>query len=107
MPRYDYQCPECLREREVVKPISQLDESELCEKCQKQMVRVLTAVQLSPKIKLFEPHFNHGLGRRVNSQRDINEELKKIKGETGKEIVEVGNDNLDSVKKTYKKYTVD
>lgn len=107
MPTYSYSCPECLRETEVVKPVSRLDDSELCDKCKKQMVRILTAVQLSPKIKLFEPHFNHGLGKEVHSQRDINEELRRIKGETGKEIVEVGTDNLQSVKKNYKKYTID
>lgn len=107
MPKYQYECPECLKETEVVKPVSRIDETELCEKCQKQMVRILTAVQLSPRIGVFEPHFNYGLGRRVNSQREINEELKRIKGETGKEMVEVGNDTLESVKKTRKKYTLD
>ena len=99
MGRYDYECVECLRVVEVTKPISQLDDRELCPKCKKAMVRVLTAVQLSPKIKQFEPHFNHGLGKEVYSQRDIKEELRRIKGETGKEIVEVGTDNLQSIKK--------
>jgi putative FmdB family regulatory protein len=107
MPRYQYSCPECLKEIEVVKSIAQLEERELCDKCKKRMVRILTAVQLSPKIRVFNPHFNHGLGRHVESQRDINEEIARIKGETGKEIVEVGTDTLDSVKKTYKKYTLD
>ena len=32
------------------------------------MICVLTAVQLSPKIAPFNPHFNYGLGRRVESR---------------------------------------
>jgi putative FmdB family regulatory protein len=107
MPKYAYECGKCHVEAEVIKPVSRLDEREICPKCQKEMIRVLTAVQLSPKIKPFEPHFNHGLGKKVHSQRDINEELRRIKGETGKEIVEVGTDNLESVKKSYKKYTLE
>ena len=105
--RYDYECVECLKTIEVTKSLSQLEDKELCPKCKKKMVRVLTAVRLSPRIGVFEPHFNHGLGKAVYSQRDVKEELRRIKGETGKEIVEVGTDTLQSVKKQRKKYTID
>ena len=105
--RYIYECPKCFEEYEIVKPVDRLDEVERCSKCQSSLNRIITAVQLSPKIKPFEPHFNYGLGRRVSSQRDIDEHLRKIKGDTGREIVEVGTDTLESVKKTRKKYTID
>lgn len=108
MPRYTYECPKCLKEHEVTKSVKQIEDVEKCPKCKVKMARILSAVRLSPRIGVFEPHFNHGLGKEVYSQRDVNEELRRIKGETGKEIVEVGNDTLQSIKKpARKKYTLD
>jgi hypothetical protein len=79
---------------------------ELCPQCTCQAERVYTPPQISPSAKAFEPHFNYGLGKEVLRKNDIKEELARIKGETGKEIVEVGSDSLGSVKQQKQKYTI-
>lgn len=107
MPTYLYECSSCCSAEEVVKPISQIDEQELCTTCAKPMNRIITAVQISPTAKAFEAHHNWAFGKVVTSKRQLEEERRRVSGETGREIVEVGTDDLKSVKKTKKKYTVD
>lgn len=80
---------------------------ECCHVCSVPAERIYTVPQISPTAKAFEAHFNYGLGKEVHSKRDISEELRRIKGETGKEIVEVGTDNLQSVKTQRKTYSID
>jgi len=106
-PTYAYECQYCKFGLEQIKSIAQSDEKVDCPKCRLQMLKVIQATQLSPKIKPFEPHFNYGLGKVVTSHRDINEHIRRVKGEKGKEIVEVGNDKLESVKVKRKAYTLD
>jgi hypothetical protein len=37
--------------------------------------------------------FNPGLGKAFSGEREMREHLKRIEGETGKKLVEMGNDN--------------
>jgi hypothetical protein len=71
------------------------------------MNRVMTPVRINTSGCQFEAHHNHAFGKVVHSKRDIQNEIARIKGETGKEIVEVGSDNLKSIKKKRKAYTID
>jgi len=50
--------------------------------------------QIINKTKRYEG-FNIGLGRAFNGERDLREHLKRIEGDTGKRIEEMGNDNPD------------
>ena len=104
MPTYVYE--HCEETFEVVKPMAEASSEEVCPKCGGVAEKVFTAPQISPTAKAFEAHFNHGLGKVVSSRRDIKNELGRIKSETGKEIVEVGTDTLQSVKKTRKSYEI-
>lgn len=103
MPIYIYACKEH-EGFEVVKPMSESSRPEKCPQCSADAVRVYLPAQISPAAKAYEPHWNYGLGKEIINKRQVKEELAKIKGETGKEIVEVGSDNLQSVKKKFKSY---
>lgn len=108
MPTYEYQCEDCLTFTDVYKPMSESGSLELCSQCQKPMQRIIGLVQMNlSTAKVFEPHFNPAFGKKMYSPHDIKEEIRRIKGETGKEIVEVGNDSLQSIKKKRQAYTLD
>lgn len=71
------------------------------------MEKIITPVQLNHSVCHFEPHYNYGLGTVVTSKRSQDEALRRLRGETGKDIVEVGNDDLKSIKPQFHKYDVD
>ena len=108
MPTYEYECPTCESLHEVIKRISQLADTEVCPECSAPMIHVIVSPPgVNTSTCRFESHFNHGLGKEFTNKRQIKEELTRIKGETGKEIVEVGSDNLKSIKKKRKEYTLE
>jgi hypothetical protein len=43
-------------------------------------------------ISTFVPEYYHAFGKVINSRRQIQEEISRVAGDTGKELVEVGND---------------
>src|SRR4051812_23488411 len=99
MPTYVYECPECQESWEMVKPIARAQDVEICKYgCKKTAEKVIQAPRLSLSTCQFQAHYNWGLGKEVHSKRQISEELHRIKGETGRDIVEVGNDKLESIK---------
>lgn len=110
MPTYQYECPNskcAYTEREIIKPLSALDDEERCTLCNEVMVRLISAVQISPSAKPFEAHHNHAFGKTITSKHQIREEQARYKGEKGRELVEVGTDDLSSVKKVRKQYKVE
>lgn len=107
MPTYQYRCDVCDHGSwffDVVKSMSESGRIEHCPQCGKQAERIYSAPQISPAAKAYEPHWNYGLGKVILNKGQVKEELARIKGETGKEIVEVGTDNLSSVKPIKKSY---
>jgi len=80
---------------------------ENCPKCGIDMNQLFHVPQIDTSLCKFEAHFNHGLGKEIINKRQIKEELTKINATTGKNIVEIGTDNLQSVKKQKKKYDLD
>jgi putative FmdB family regulatory protein len=105
IPTYVYDCGE--HEFEVIKSMAQASEPENCPQCQKEAQKIILPARISVSVCQFQAHYNWGLGKEVHKKADISEELRRIKGETGREIVEVGNDKLDSVKIQKKKYDID
>lgn len=92
MPYYDYQCPICKHETEIVKKISEYDSPEQCPKCYNEMDRLISAGHFL-YASVEEAEFNHGLGCVVKNRKHRTE-LAKRKGFT-----EVGNEKLrDEVK---------
>lgn len=100
---YVYYCQKCDLKQEVHKPLSQIDEPEQCVRCLKVIERQIQPIKAN-KTAVFESHFNHGLGKVVTSHIGVKEELARLRGETGKDIVEVGTDDLKSIKKKRQKY---
>jgi putative FmdB family regulatory protein len=102
---YEYGCSECLKTFDIIKPAAEYDTVEHCPICKNVMVKIFSPAQVN--MQKLEPHFNHAFGRVIHSKRDLAEHIRREKGEKGREIVEVGNDSLKSVKKQRKEYTID
>jgi putative FmdB family regulatory protein len=95
---YEYECS-VHGVFEVIKSHKLLDKEEKCPVCNfgmKKLISVPGSVQCSN----FKPEFYHAFGKKIHSKRELKNELSKIKHETGKELVEVGNDSMKSVKRT-------
>lgn len=91
MPTYSYRCHRCEVEFDIVKSHKEYNTKEICEECGMDAEKVFCfnggiSADNSPA------YFNHGLGKVVRSKKDIREELSRIKTDTGREIVEIGND---------------
>lgn len=99
---YLYSCAEhgCI---EVIKSASRIDEVELCDDCQKPMERKFNFQGQLMKPGGFKEEFHPAFGKVISTRHQLNNELKKIKGETGKELVEIGNDGLNGVKPSRKR----
>lgn len=69
--------------------------------------RIITQVNINPSGCQFEPYHDWGLGKTITSKKQKSEELSRIKGETGREFVEVGNDKQKGVKPQRQEYTYD
>lgn len=102
---YEYGCDRCLKVVEIVKSHTLSDVKERCETCTEFMIRIYSPPQIS--VAKLEPHFNHAFGKVIHSKEHLKEHIKKENGDKGKNIVEVGNDPLSSIKKTRKEYTID
>lgn len=50
MPTYLYQCPECDRRRDIIKPLALLNREERCEACEAPMDRRLCAPAVAPDL---------------------------------------------------------
>lgn len=50
MPTYLYQCPECDRSRDIIKPLALLNREERCEACEAPMDRRLCAPAVAPDL---------------------------------------------------------
>ena len=86
---------------DVVKPVKEIDREECCPSCKFPMIRQIT-FKGQVSCSNFEPAHYHAFGKKIHSKRELQNELSKVKHETGKELVEVGNDSMKSVKRTRK-----
>ena len=89
MPVYEYSCPSCFTRFDRYEHAAGAHERATCG-CGLVALRVWSPPQVS--IPNVEPHFNYGLGQRVSSRRDIRDAQRRYAGETGSNLVEVGND---------------
>jgi putative FmdB family regulatory protein len=102
---YVYSCPSCKTVTEIIKPASQSDSEELCDACgtklHKEISNPIIAIPNS-----FKPDYFYAFGKVMNSKRELKEHLSYVKGETGDEIVEIGNEK-PKYKPKRKEYTID
>jgi putative FmdB family regulatory protein len=85
MPYYEYECPKCKHETEIIKSISNYDRDEPCGECGELMDRLISKGHFL-YAEVQEAYFNHGLGCVVKN-RQHKAQLVKERG-----LVEMGND---------------
>lgn len=97
MPTYAYFCHKCESEFDVIKPSRDIDFIEICEDCGYPSERV---IRFKGHVSADNgaAYYNYGLGKVVRSKNDIRQEISRVKGETGQEIVEIGNETIKKAK---------
>jgi putative FmdB family regulatory protein len=105
---YEYFCEQCKSTTDVYKSLAEIDREERCPGCPEILMhRIITQAQVDTSGCQHEAKFHHAFGKVLSSKRQIKNEISRIKSETGREIVEVGNDSLKSIQKKRKAYTID
>jgi hypothetical protein len=93
---YLYDCSKCQLEIEIIKSMKDASREEHCDSCG----NLLERIYLPPHItgaKVENAEFNHGLGCVTKNKYDRAEKAKR------KGLIEVGNENPDSMAKEAKK----
>lgn len=90
---YPYECPKCHEYKEIVCSVDDMPKSIPCGTCKIPMKRIITAPQLSIPKSYFDPTFN----KTINQPSDIKEELRKHQGETGQEMIPLGDQKLAGI----------
>jgi len=75
---------------QVYRPMRESGDPAFCPMCARQLKRIYTGGQFS--IPKYPSGFNPGLGKVVKNQAEHNDAIKRIKDETGRKLVEVGNE---------------
>lgn len=100
MPTYSYFCSFCESNFDVIKSISCLEDEELCGKCCTLAERQMSRVNISPRGE-FIASFNPAFGEVVKSKRHQADLISKLKIDTGREMIEIGNEPLDKIHAYY------
>lgn len=91
---YDYRCING-HVTELHRPVAQADQQHICH-CGQDAFRVFSpTLNINPGQAAFKPGRYHAFGKDFETRRQVNEEIRRIKGETGKEIIELGNEKLN------------
>lgn len=106
---YTYLCDHCLTENDVIKSVKDLDNVEFCEACRATMrlgVPKSVNMAIGPAI---ESQFFYPTGEVIHNKRDRDNSLAKLRGETGREFIEVGNDRagFKKIKPKAKEYSTE
>lgn len=101
---YLYECGICNVRHEVEKPSSQCHEFEVCRDCGSQMIRIYTAPHVGVREGTFQEGYNPGLGKAFKNKREMREHIRRHEGETGNQLIEVGNEKLTGLKPKRKEY---
>ena len=87
-----YACDTCKIHTEITKPLSQLDQKEVCS-CGQVMHRTISwAGQMKPGDISFKPDYYTAFGKVLTNPSQLKDELKREKYEKGIELIEVGNE---------------
>lgn len=88
---YQYECKHGHGRFDVLKHHNRSRVSERCPKCKGESHKVFSTPYVG--MGTFKPGYYHSFGKTFRSRHELNNEIRKINGETGENIVEVGNDN--------------
>lgn len=89
---YEYTCKACGILNDVVKPVRELELPDRCPRCGKYMVRRISKGEVS--FGTFRPGYYDAFGKVFSSKSQLTNEIRRINGESGRDIVEVGNDKF-------------
>ena len=89
---YQFKCPQCGKYEEVIRPVSECHELNVCKPCGQPMDRVFSVLQVN--VPHTNTYYDNGLGATIRNEQDKRNAIKRIEGETGQKLVEVGNENL-------------
>jgi putative FmdB family regulatory protein len=90
---YDFQCQTCGEKFEYECPVENRDETVTCD-CGADAKRIFSpTVNLNAGAAAFKAEKYHAFGKVFTQKSQIKEEIRKIEGETGRRIVETGNDS--------------
>lgn len=92
---YEYECPDCNHNFDVIKHHSQYNSPENCIKCGALARKIINTAPMTAKVEKHE--YNPGLGC-VTKGKKHREEICKQRG-----LVEVGTENISKIHKTSKK----
>ena len=86
---YEYQCQECEKHFDIIKPVSEYNTLEICKLCDRPMQKVLS-IKMTMVDKT-RPEYYHSLGKWVKSKHH-RKELMKIHN-----LEEVGSERCDTI----------
>lgn len=106
---YTFVCDDCnLVPVDVYRSSSDAEDPEVCQSCNKPMRKVFYPIATTYKSVYDGPQYNPAFGKVINGKEGLREELARFKGETGRELHEVGNDrSMDNWKPQQKSYDDD
>lgn len=99
---YEYECPTCKNTLEVIKPVSELERQELCPTCLLPMERLISRSLFS--MGNMEAQYNWAFGKVIHNKRELKNAVAEHEDKKGVKLVEVGTDNMSSIKKQRQKY---
>ena len=100
---FDYYCDAWKLITEVVKSMKDAEAPETCE-CGETMVRYFNTPWLNTSNCIIEPQKNWAFGESFTTKNQMKEHIARYQGETGRKLVEVGNEKLTHIKKNFGDY---
>lgn len=97
MSLYDYFCQKCDADYEIIKSIKEYDGKDPCPQCGNVGSRILSKDIFFTGTKIEDAEWNPGLGAITKSKKHRDELAKS------KNLVEIGNENPDSIHKHFDK----
>lgn len=89
---YEYRCKFCQDPVEVVKGSNRIDIDERCKHCKINMKRIFN-FQGRMGFGTFKEGYYDAFGKNFTQKHQLDNEIRRINGETGQDIQEVGNDS--------------
>ena len=90
---YEYECPSCNRNEDVIKSVKEIDRVETCPDCERPMLRLFRPC-IHTSFGTFKEGYYHAFGKHFTTKNQLHNELTKHRLDTGKQLVEVGNEKI-------------
>ena len=101
---YEYECKRHGKV-DIYKSSEHSEKEERCEICSLVMKKnFVPTSNINPGAASMRGEFYHAFGKHFDTKKQVRNELRRIEGETGKKIVEVGSDKQDNVKRVRKTF---